>query len=253
MGIVETEAIILRTYRLAEADKIAVCLTREAGMIRGVARGARRLKSKFGASLEPFTLVTLSYFEKEGRELVTVRHAEIQRSYFKLAVNTEAVTALEYLGQLAIEFAPPHQPDEKLFRMVRACVDAAAQSPENLAAITLYYELWLLKLAGFLPDLRICGTCYRAINPTEAAQYINLEGVLHCNDCRKESDYSLPRETYTHMRTMHSQGPSQWANACMALPVKSRQELSQLSRRLIQRALEREPRGGQAREGITLR
>ncbi len=57
MGVCETEAIVLRTYKLAEADKIAVFLSQHLGIMRGVARGARRLKSKFGASLEPYTIV----------------------------------------------------------------------------------------------------------------------------------------------------------------------------------------------------
>ena len=60
MGLVETEAFVLRTYKLAEADKIVLCLTREAGLVRGVARGARRLKSRYGASLEPIADVTLT-------------------------------------------------------------------------------------------------------------------------------------------------------------------------------------------------
>ncbi len=91
MGICETEAIILRTYKLAEADKIAVFLSQRLGVMRGVARGARRLKSKFGASLEPYTVVSLSYYEKEGQELVGLRQVDILRSYFELSTNTEAV------------------------------------------------------------------------------------------------------------------------------------------------------------------
>ena len=63
MGHVDSEAIVLRTYDLAEADKIVVCLTREAGVVRAVARGARRLKSRFGGGLEPFTLIRLSYYD----------------------------------------------------------------------------------------------------------------------------------------------------------------------------------------------
>lgn len=69
MGLVETEAIILRSYRLAEADKIVIGLTKGAGVVRGVAHGARRLKSKYGASLEPFTHVALQFYEKEGVSL----------------------------------------------------------------------------------------------------------------------------------------------------------------------------------------
>jgi DNA repair protein RecO (recombination protein O) len=57
---------VLRTYKLAEADKIVVCMTHDAGLVRGVARGARRLKSRFGASLELWTVCDLTYFEKKG-------------------------------------------------------------------------------------------------------------------------------------------------------------------------------------------
>jgi DNA repair protein RecO (recombination protein O) len=60
MGLVETQAIVLQTYKLADADKIVLCMTEKSGLVRGVARGARRLKSKFGASLEPFTLINLT-------------------------------------------------------------------------------------------------------------------------------------------------------------------------------------------------
>ena len=71
MALFETEALILRTYNLAEADKIVVCLSRSAGLIRGVAKGCRKLRNKFGAALEPFTLVNLTYYEKEHQELVS--------------------------------------------------------------------------------------------------------------------------------------------------------------------------------------
>ena len=90
MGIVETKAVVIQTFKLADADKIAVCMTEKAGLIRGVARGARRLKSKFGASLEPFTLIRLTYFEKESRELVTIKESEILKSYFGAAKDSEA-------------------------------------------------------------------------------------------------------------------------------------------------------------------
>jgi len=84
MGLVETEALILRTYNLAEADKIVVCLTRNAGLIRAVARGSRRIKNRFGAALEPFTLLNVAYYQKENQELVSLRQVEIVQSHFDL-------------------------------------------------------------------------------------------------------------------------------------------------------------------------
>src|SRR6266581_7962645 len=124
MGLVNTDAIVLRTYNLAEADRIAVCLTRSAGLVRAVAKGARRMKSRFGAALEPFTLVKLAFYEKENRELVTISTAEILKSRFDLAAEIEGADVLAYIGELVSEFAPPHEANEKMFRMVAACIDA---------------------------------------------------------------------------------------------------------------------------------
>src|SRR5919202_3131551 len=100
MGLVETEAIVLHTHKLADADKIVVSMTEKAGLVRGVARGARRLKSRFGASLEPFTLINLTFFEKETRELVTIKSAEIVRSYFGAAGDADVIEGLVYILEL---------------------------------------------------------------------------------------------------------------------------------------------------------
>lgn len=243
MGLCETEAIVLRTYKLSEADKIAVCLTRQYGVVRGVARGARRLKSRFGAGLEPFTLVNLTYFEKEGRELVTLKQAEIVRSHFDWAAKAEALEVLGYLGELAVEFAPPHQADERLYRMVRACLEAAAARPETLPALAVYYELWMLKIGGFLPELRRCGVCGRAFAEAEGRVYASAEGVLRCHACAREGDGALDSGAYAQLRQMQGRGPAEWAESYGALARAGRQRLSELARRLIRRALEKELRG----------
>ena len=103
MGLVETEALVLRTYNLAEADKIVVCLTRDAGLIRGVARGSRRIKNRFGAALEPFTLLNLTYYQKENQELVTLRDVNLLRSHFDLSRNPETLAVLAYMGDLVVD------------------------------------------------------------------------------------------------------------------------------------------------------
>jgi DNA repair protein RecO (recombination protein O) len=242
MGLVETEAIVLRTYKLSEADKIAVCLTRKSGVVRGVARGARRLKSRFGAGLEPFTLVNLTYFEKEGRELVSLRQAEIVRSHFGWASEAEALSLLGYMGELATEFAPPNQADERLFRMVRACLEAASERPELLGALAVYYELWMLKLSGFLPELRRCGVCRRAFE-AGAKVSTTLEGVLRCGACASEGEAALEAPVHAQLCLIHAQGPARWAESFEALGRASRQRLSDWSRRLLRRTLEKELKG----------
>src|SRR6476646_8363827 len=98
MGLADTEALVLRTYNLAEADKIVVSLTKSAGLVRGVAKGCRKLRNRFGASLEPFTHVDLTYYEKENRELVLIRQTEILRSHFNLSSDPSTVNGMAYLG-----------------------------------------------------------------------------------------------------------------------------------------------------------
>jgi DNA repair protein RecO (recombination protein O) len=243
MGVSETEAIVLRTYKLAEADKITVFLSQNSGVMRGVARGARRLKSKFGAALEPFTLISLSYFEKEGQELVAIREAEIVRSYFELSKNTEIVVALEYIGGLILEFTPPHEPNEKIFRMIRACVEAISCAPENIRHITRYSEVWLLKLAGFLPDLRACVNCKKPLGENREKAYLGTDGALRCDKCAYKSDLPVSCEATAHLRATQRLAPGEWSRSLSATSETVLKELSQVTQRLITRALERLPRG----------
>src|ERR1700704_5789646 len=154
MALVNTDAIVLRTYNLAEADRIAVCLTRSAGLVRAVAKGARRMKSRFGAALEPFTLIRLAFYDRENRDLVSISNAEILKSHFNLAAEPEASEDLAYMGELGAEFAPPHEANEKLLRMVAAFVEALETSHGSSRLVLRYFEVWLLRLAGLFPDVR---------------------------------------------------------------------------------------------------
>jgi DNA repair protein RecO (recombination protein O) len=247
MGLVETQAIVLQTYKLADADKIVLCMTEKAGLVRGVARGARRLKSKFGASLEPFTLIHLTFFEKETRELVTIKGAEIIKSYFEASGSPEAFAGLVYILELVKEFAPPHHADEKLFKMLRACVDFLAGAPARAAAVSTYTELWTLRLTGFLPEFRTCGGCGKSLGESfRGHRYISHEGVLWCQDCRKGGVQPLEEEAYRLLSYTRREGPSAWSEGFENASEESRRVVAETARRLVRRALEREPRAGKA-------
>src|SRR5437763_17108584 len=108
MKLVTTDAIVLRSYNLAEADRIVVCVTRSVGLVRAVAKGARRMKSRVGAALEPFTLIRLSFHEREHRDLVTISNTEIQKSYSNLNSRAETAESLAYMRELEAAFAAAH-------------------------------------------------------------------------------------------------------------------------------------------------
>ena len=241
MAFFETEALILRTYNLAEADKIVVCLSRSAGLIRGVAKGCRRLRNRFGAALEPFTLVNLSCYEKENRELVSFRQVEIVKSRFNLSADTAILTGFSYMGDLLIDFSPPHQANDNLYRMALACFEAVSEAPEDLDSVLRYFEVWLLKLEGFLPDLRACANCHDAFSRDEAI-YLGSDLSLRCLRCSNGKGGAVSKRLHTHLRTTEKLSPNKFAEGAREVSKRTKQEMAELTFQLIGRVLERMPR-----------
>lgn len=241
MAVFDTEALVLRTYNFAEADKIVVCLTGTAGLIRGVAKGCRKLKSRFGAALEPFTLANISYYQKEHQELVSLSQVEIVKSHFNLSSNAETLAGLAYMGDLVIEFSPPYEPNERLFRMVKACLDAISESQPDLQVILRYFEIWLLRLEGYLPDMRHCGECHRRFNETEPA-FMGADTLFRCRSCSQGSGATLSRKLQTQLRATQKLAPYVFAKESRAVPASIHREMAELTQQLIERVLERQPR-----------
>ena len=146
------DALILRSYKLGEADRIVVFLTRDRGKKRGVAKGARRPRSRFTGALEPLTEVRLAYFEKERRELVGINYAETVRSPLSLATG-DALGCVSYVAELLDEWAQDAHADERLYRLGASMLEAlAAGAP--VEPLTRYFEYWLLRLQGVYPEGR---------------------------------------------------------------------------------------------------
>ena len=123
MPLYTAEALVLRTYKLGEADRIVVFLTRDRGKKRGVAPNARKSRKRFGAALEPLTEVRVSYFEKEQRELVGLNYAEPVRSPLS-AASPEALGYSHYFAELIDEWAA--EADGRAGALLRMLVVAAA-------------------------------------------------------------------------------------------------------------------------------
>jgi DNA repair protein RecO (recombination protein O) len=242
MALVDTEALVLRTYNLAEADKIVVCLSRAAGLVRGVAKGCRRLKNRFGAALEPFTLVNLNYYQKENQELVSIRQAEILRSNFNLLSDPVTLSGLAYIGDLVVDFSPPYQANEHLFRMVKACIEATSECPADLQSILRYFEVWLLRLEGFLPDVKRCSECHRMFAEGEAV-FVGADSALRCRTCSTNLEsHLLSIAVHAQLRATLKLGPGPFARESRGMNAKANRELAQLTQQLIMRVLERQPR-----------
>jgi DNA repair protein RecO (recombination protein O) len=244
MSLRQTEAIVIKSYSLSEADRIVVFFTREFGLIRGVAKGAKRLQSKFGSTLEPFSTVNLTYFQKEERELVSIQSVELSQSRFAIASDPEFLGTYSYIGDLLTDFSFPHDADEKLYRMLSACLSAAT-SDNHLPAVALYFELWLLRLSGFLPDWTRCEGCSRAIDP--AVENSVVPGFhLQCPVCRKS--YVIGKINSADLQVFQSVQRLSPADFILFAELRSDSVpvISNVMKRLIALALGREVAGGAA-------
>ena len=162
MPVYTSDALILRTYKLAEADRIVVFLTRDRGKKRGVAKGARRAKSRFTGTLESLTRASVAYYERELRDLVRINYVEPQQSALAaVARGTGDASALghaEYFAELIDEWAPEGHADERLYRLGAAVLDALATGVDT-DRLARYFEFWLLRLQGVYPPLSACPAC----------------------------------------------------------------------------------------------
>jgi DNA repair protein RecO (recombination protein O) len=238
MPLHDTPAYVLRTFTLKEADKICVFLTREAGKVRGVAKGARRLRSRFGASLEPFTEVQLTYYQNEARELVSLSNCEILRSPFVAGVSSERLGVWHYLAELVLEFLPDHEPNEVIYRLVGATVESLGHSSETQAvALTRYFEIWLLRLTGYLADLRRCGVCGTPFGGDERV-WLNNEGSPRCYNCSGGAGDELAVPTRHLIAEMLQQPPTKFLEAPREAFTLA--QSGALTTKLIARILERE-------------
>ena len=152
MATRQTEAIILRTYPLKEADKIVSFLSRDLGKARGVARGARKPKSRYGASLELLSHVRLLYFERENADLLSIDSCELIQSHFESQQDYDRGIALAYLSEVTEQLLPEREPQDAFFRLLVLVLESIRAGGGIWPALT-YFDLWAVRLAGFLPDL----------------------------------------------------------------------------------------------------
>jgi DNA repair protein RecO (recombination protein O) len=178
MPVHKADALILRTYKLGEADRIVVFLTRDRGKKRGVAKGARRPKSRYVGALEPLTRGEVAYFEREQRELVRLNYVEPARSPL-LAKSAEALGHVGYFAELIDEWAQESHADERLFRLGASMVDAIADGAP-IDQLARYFEYWLLRLQGVYPALG-CAVCSTALSL--GAVMPPREHVFVCRRC----------------------------------------------------------------------
>jgi DNA repair protein RecO (recombination protein O) len=181
MSVLTSDAVILRTWPLHEADLIVSFFTRDYGRMRGVAKSALKSRKRFGGALEPMTVARAWFAEKPRQELVRLDQLEILRSPLATPVDQVRMTVLSFFAELLDEVLPEHDPQETVFRLLVSVLEqtTAVQSeivqPQSAGpsssgptssgpwmALT-YFSLWMTRLMGLLPDIAHCTACGEAL------------------------------------------------------------------------------------------
>jgi DNA repair protein RecO (recombination protein O) len=185
MALKESEAIVLRTYPLREADLLVTFLTRTEGKVRGVARAAKKSRKRFGGALEPLTFVRAFYEDRERQELARLDALEVLESPLASEVGYPRAVALAHIAELLDELLPDREANDAVFRLTLSVL-SRLRSSEIWMPIT-YFELWMTRLVGFLPDLSECVMCGRALNGSRAFFHALADGLMCADDKRLAS------------------------------------------------------------------
>lgn len=182
----ESEAIVLRSYPLRESDLLVSFFTRAEGKLKGVARAAMKSRRRFGGALEPLTLVRVYWEDREGQELARIDSCEVLDSPLADAVSYGRAMALAHVAEVLDELLPDREANDPVFRLAGSVLQAL--KPGRIWAPVTYFDLWMVRLTGLLPQLGACIVCGAALDGEDAFFHPLMDGVMCSGDRRLASE-----------------------------------------------------------------
>lgn len=176
MNALTSEAVVLRTWPLHEADLIVSFFTRDYGRMKGTAKAALRSRKRFGGALEPMTLARAWFVERPRQELVRLDQLEIIRSPLSAPVDHARMCVLSFYAEVLDQALPEHDPQEVVFRLLVSVLEQT--TVENPWMALTYFQLWMTRLMGLLPDIVHCTACGEALQPDEASFNAYADGLF---------------------------------------------------------------------------
>lgn len=179
----ETEAIILKTFPLGEADRLVSFFGRTSGRVRGVAARARRINNRYGSTLELLSHVQLWYVERETRDLVRIQQCELLESFNKAQSDYQLSTGLALVSEIAELVLPEHEVAEPMFRLILLTARATERTGDWALPVS-YFAFWTVRLGGWLPQFDRCAQC-SALFAAQPAFHASWSPGLLCEKCHR--------------------------------------------------------------------
>jgi len=260
MPVLSSEAVILRTWPVQEADLIVSFLTRDYGKMRGVAKSALKSRRRFGGALEPMTVAQAWFAEKPRQELARLDQLEILHSPLAQPVDPTRLAVLSFYAELLDEALPEHDPQETVFRLLLSVLEqttvqqpavqpqpfksqsTAPANPGSWMPLT-YFSLWMTRLMGLLPDLAHCIVCGEALEAGETWFNSYTDGLL-CALHRSGSSSALAADSWQLAQRMLRQPVATFAGETW--PRRRAQDLRRFTLQALERHLEKKLRSAEA-------
>src|ERR1700733_3681176 len=182
MIVLTSEAVVLRTWPVHEADLLVSFFTRDYGRLKGMAKAALKSRKRFGGALEPMTLARAWFAERPRQELVRLDQLEIIRSPLSSPVDHARMSVLSFFAELLDQALPEHDPQETIFRLLVSVLEQT--TVENPWMALTYFQLWMTRLMGLLPDIAHCTACGEVLQAGAVSFNIYGDGLfcaLHRN------------------------------------------------------------------------
>ena len=185
--IVKTDAIVLKGMKYRETSKIITFYTRRFGKVKGIAKGVRQAKNKFGSSLEPLSHVSLVIYKKDHQELHLVSQCDIIQSFKHLSDDLEKMSVALSMIELVDKISHDEEQNEPLFDLLLSMLVVTNGSLKNVKNLFYVFEIRLAGLLGFRPQFDVCANCTRAVidqKPVQKTMYFHFaKGGPLCVSC----------------------------------------------------------------------
>ncbi|MCX7988686.1 MAG: DNA repair protein RecO [Thermodesulfovibrio sp.] len=175
--IYSSEAIVLENKDYGEADLIVTYLTKEFGILDLFAKSPRKIRSKFGSSLEPLTYSKISFIGREDK-LQKIIQSDIVYPFHKIRESYKIFLKLSEIIRWIIQFSPKKEKNPELFNLMLTVLKEIENSNKHENYI-LFFKIRILSILGYLPDIRYCGGCGKILN----GDHYYLKGFIFCSNC----------------------------------------------------------------------
>ena len=182
--IIETDAVVIRETATGERDKLLTLLTREQGIIKAFANGARSLKSKNANTTNLFCYSKMSLVKNKNSGAYTVRESTPVEVFFSLRKDIVKLSLAQYIGELSDELAPREERADDFLNLLLNCLHLLANTNKNIYLVKAAAELRMLTLAGYMPSIVACDTC--GTYESEKMYFSHFTGKLYCENCKPE-------------------------------------------------------------------